>query len=127
VRLVLPSLSTMGAPEAASCLAAFVEALVQVNGAYLQTHRAQRVVELYRSGVRYEETPSWMDIPALLSAKRGDCKSLVAWRVAELRARGEQAFVHIVYVPHPQENRFHIQVRRSVDVVEDPSRMLGMK
>ncbi len=123
-QLVLASLPELPPEEAASAVACLVEALVQVNLIYLKSTRG--VPLLHASGVRYEEDAPWQDVPALLLSRRGDCKSLAAWRIAELRAQGKSALVHVVYVPREEEDLFHVQVRRG-SRIEDPSRFLGMR
>lgn len=120
-------LRNLSSQDAASCIAAFVEALVQVNMLYLS--RTSSVPKLHTSGVRYNENECWRDIPALLRTGEGDCKSLCAWRIAELRAHDKSALVHVVYLGNTRstdEDLFHVQVRRG-GVIEDPSRFLGMR
>jgi hypothetical protein len=125
--LSLASLKRLGPEDAASCIASFVEALIQVDMLFLR--RTPGVPLLYRSGVSYEggehDSP-WQDVPSLLLTRKGDCKSLVAWRIAELRGQGHQALVHVVYLERAREDLFHVQVRRP-DKIEDPSRFLGMR
>ncbi len=121
--LVLDSMRHLEGQDVASCIASFVEALAQVDALFLL--RNPGAPRLYRSGVRYQEDAPWQDVPALLRTKRGDCKSLVAWRLAELRSEGTSALVHVVHMAREGEDLFHVQVRRGKSI-EDPSRLLGM-
>jgi len=124
VRLDLRSLAELPPEEAAACIAAFVEALVSVNALYLKRHPS--TPPLYKAGVTYVADEPWKDVPALLDSRKGDCKSLVAWRIAELRAQGYMALVHVVYTARVSDDLFHVQIRRK-DKLEDPSRFLGMR
>lgn len=53
-----------------------------------------RFPSLYQSGVRYKKEPHdkeiFMTIPAIIRDGGADCEDLCGWRVAELRAQGEQ-------------------------------------
>ena len=118
------SLGFLEPEAAASCIASLVEALVQVNGAFLR--QFPKTPALYTSGIVYAESPAWRDIPGLLAARSGDCKSLVAWRLAELRRQNSKALVHVVYIPKGNEHLFHVQIRKG-QAIEDPSRFLGMR
>lgn len=124
MRLDLQSLMLLSPQEAASAISGFVEALVALNLMYLKANPQTK--GLYESGMTYVRDEPWRDIPSLLSSKQGDCKSLVAWRIAELRLRGYLALVHVVYTPQAGEDLFHVQVRRKGQI-EDPSRFLGMR
>lgn len=118
------SLKLLEPEQAASCIASLVEALAQANGMFLREF--PKTPSLYTAGIAYEETEAWRDIPALLAARKGDCKSLVAWRLAELRKQGTKALVQVVYIPRPGEHLFHVQIRKGGGT-EDPSRFLGMR
>ncbi len=123
MKLRLQSLHVLGAGDVAYCLASLIESLVEINERFLLRTRCPK---LYGSGVRYEESDEWHDVPALLSSRLGDCKSLAAWRLAELRREGEMSTPHIVRRQRPGEILFHVQVRRCFGEIEDPSRILGM-
>ena len=125
MNLDIKSLRDLPVQDAAECLAAFVEALVQVNGLFLR--RNPSTVKLYTAHIVYEDRPDWQDVPAMLLSRRGDCKSLCAWRIAELRESGQEAFAHVVFIPKVKEDLFHFQVRRAGGKMEDPSRFLGMR
>jgi len=92
--------------------------------------RAGRVsIALYRSGVRYRREPRgverWQTAAETLRRGHGDCEDLVAWRVAELRARGEKGARPHVY--SPRVGLMHCVVRRGNGALEDPSKLLGMR
>jgi hypothetical protein len=113
--------------ELAGVIAPIVEGLIHVNMAYLR--RAAGVPRLYASGIRYVEDAAWRDIPSMLAMGAGSCHSLVAWRIAELRLRGEQAKIHIQFTRVANVDTLHLQVKRlrPKPHVEDPSKRLGMK
>lgn len=122
-----------GPREKASIICAVVETLVEADRQYIRRFGA-KVPPLYTSGVRYTELESWRDIPILLRYTEGDCKSLVAWRIAELRESGIEAAVHILYKSSPSGDRMHLQVALPLNAAanpmapyEDPSVMLGMR
>lgn len=110
-----------------------LEALVGLNRVYLRTH--PRAPSLYRAGVRYlrdadngdQQLPDaelWLTIPDCLASGGADCKVLSAYRVAELRERGElDARCHVVQVG---PSSWHVIVKRADGTTEDPSRELGM-
>ena len=106
-----------------------LEALVAENVAYLRSH--PDTPQLRDSGVRYVEDPpwreEWKDIAETLSRKAGDCKDLVAWRLAELRLQGEVAATARVTVYEDGARVInHITIRRADGQIEDPSRELGL-
>lgn len=121
----LPSLELIFPERVAGCLAAFVEALTRLDIAYLELH--PETPRLYLSNVRYAEVPRWQDVPSLLQSGRGDCKSIVAWRLAEMRGSDPNASIHVVHRIIGQEDHLHVLIRRSDDRLEDPSVKLGMK
>lgn len=106
---------------------AALEAVVLVNRVTMRLHR---VPPLYESGVRYENEPrgteSFVDCSTVLKRGFGDCAHLCAYRVAELRERGEPAALRITFKRLPGKRLFHVQVRRHSGGIEDPSRRLGM-
>lgn len=128
----------------ARALEAFLGCLVNLNIKHLQLHPEH---ELYKSGTRYGRTKLWEPIPALYKRKLGDCKSLTAARIAELRLKGIKCMP--VFRFHPRGNGmkdFHILVMfptynealkahaygadiQRTDLgayFEDPSKKLGM-
>lgn len=79
---------------------------------------------LYKSGVRYHEDGNrWRHALDVLHKGAADCKSLAAYRAAELLVRGRDARV-IVHRSGP--HTLHARVLTD-GVIEDPSRRLGMK
>lgn len=110
--------------------------LVDLNVQWLRAHRS--IPLLYRSRVVYRTSPCsvdtciddpWVDVVTALSRGFADCKSLVAWRIAELLVRnGEVA--HAVWTQTRLDDAgatlFHVQVRRRSGQIEDPSALLGM-
>lgn len=120
IRLQMDSLDTADGEVTASVVVALVEALATANSAFLHAH--PDTPSLYRSGVRFDETASWLDVPALLARGGGDCKSLVAWRIAEARLAGKTAKVHVLLKEEdPLRIRMHLQVEVA-GRIEDPSR-----
>jgi len=120
---ILPEHTKIGVLET------LVEALVAANMAFLEAF--PRTPLLYESGVRYLEEPrgrdDWQDIPETLARdKTGDCEDLAAWRIAELRFRGEAANPAIRASLIRGVLTYHVRVRRSDGSIEDPSRKLGM-
>lgn len=116
--LEIQSIETASGETQAAIFVALVESLIAANLIYLV--RFPRTPPLYLSGVRYVETPVWKDVPALLRSGFGDCKSLVAWRIAELRNAGRAAFVHVILSSDLGRDTFHITAR-TIEGVEDPS------
>jgi len=88
---------------------------------------------LYDS-VIYHRTNIWDSTPALIGRGFGDCKSLAACRIAELRRAGVWCrpvfrFQEIDGVPWVQTGytMFHILIMFSDGTWADPSKVLGMK
>lgn len=107
----------------AKALRVMLDALISVNLAFLHANTAPA---LYRSGVRYGRTVVWDSIPALYARGFGDCKSLSAARIAEIRHAGGEANPVFRWKRRPDGGKdFHILVMRP-DGWEDPSRKLGM-
>lgn len=109
----------------AEALRILLDSLVELNLVYLRSHA---LPNLYRSGVRYGRTQVWDTIPALYARKYGDCKSLTAARVAELRLAGIEARPVFRY-NYRQDGSgsfdYHILVQ-TPEGFEDPSKILGM-
>ena len=110
----------------ALALQALLEALIAINRVYLRRYKG-RVRPLYNCGVKYGRTQVWDSIPDLITRRYGDCKSLTAMRVAELREVGKPARPVFRFAQNPQTGQkdFHILVQLGKDF-EDPSRKLGM-
>jgi len=129
-------------PQAASerALDRWLEALAQQDEDYLRAH--PDTPRLRASGVRYYHSgrgsrsgvvDEWMDIPEALHEGVTDCKSLSAWRVAELRVTGEDLGARcgkrFAVVDDPDVGElmlYHVIVQRSDGRTEDPSAELGM-
>lgn len=111
----------------ALALQALLECLIAINRVYLRRH--PRTPKLYQSGVRYVRTQVWDSIPDLLARRYGDCKSLTAMLVAELREGNQKAQPVFRFAKNPQTGQkdFHILVWRGGKNFEDPSRKLGME
>lgn len=131
----------------ACALRAMLDCMIALNLAYLRYHP---VPSLYESGVVYGRTTIWEPTAALYlpnkhpskargktwwepvgesgGKKRGDCKSLTAARIAELRAVGQTAqpvFRFSNRADGSGYQDFHILVQ-TPSGWEDPSRKLGM-
>jgi len=123
--LCLDSFETLGPYERGGVLRALVEVLARANGIYAARVGAPH---LYEAGVRYVDThDEWRDIPRVLEARGGDCKDLVAWRVAELRAQRVAAVPRIIMQQQgPGSYLYHVVVQLPSGAYEDPSKILGM-
>lgn len=113
--------------EEAEVLQVLLEALVAVNRVHLRHHARK---SLYRSGVVYGRTTEWDAIPALYERGYGDCKSLSAARIAELREQKVECRPVFRFVRRRDGHKdFHILValvNRPRSMWEDPSKILGM-
>lgn len=95
--------------------------------------RAGEVPHLYNSGVRFKPeadgVETFADALTTYQTGYGDCAHLAAWRVADLQEMGEPASLRIEYGPgrNPNVYLFHVVVRRGNGLIEDPSRLLGMR
>lgn len=109
----------------AMALQVLLEALTSVDRLYLR--RFRQTPSLYSSGVRYGRTQVWDSIPDLLTRRYGDCKSLTAMRLAELRESGDRARPVFRFLTRQGGHKdFHILIQRGDGSWEDPSRKLGM-
>lgn len=106
-----------------------LETLAQMDRAYLLAHPGTK--PLYQLGLRYIRDPQgrevWRGLESLMRAGGGDCKSLAAARVAELRLLGEPAKFVLRKKVVGDWVVYHVQVLRADGAVEDPSAILGMK
>jgi len=105
-----------------TAIATFVEALSAVNERFLRDH--PEVPKLYEcKRIRYIDDGgvSWKDLVEIMRTQMGNCQSLSAWRLAELRTEGENASVHL-YLTDGDELRYHVAVRRASGAIEDPSK-----
>jgi hypothetical protein len=123
------------AEDNARALDASLEYLISLDQIFLD--RYPQTPPLYRLGVRYGRTKIWDTIPALMLRGYGDCKTLTAARVAELRRQGFDARpVHRWIMPQGEDGPtdFHILVLTNAtgptinrEGWEDPSKVLGME
>jgi hypothetical protein len=114
--------------EDAEVLRVLLESLIAVNRVFVRHHT---VKSLYRSGVVYGRTREWDSIPALMVRGYGDCKSVTAWRIAELREAGITATPVFRFMLRDNGFKdFHILVKiidkNNKTIWEDPSKALGM-
>lgn len=122
------------AEDNARALEASLEYLISLNQVFLD--RYPQTAPLYHLGVHYGRTKIWDTIPALILRGYGDCKTLTAARIAELRRHGYSARpVHRWVMPQGPNGPtdFHILVLTDArgpyinrDGFEDPSKVLGM-
>jgi hypothetical protein len=130
-RMFTPDMSQRASEEALDiCL----DALVRIDLLWLRLNPT--TPRLRDSGVRYYHEgikDEWYDIGAALHDQVADCKGLAAWRVAELRASGEDLAAatskKFAVINDPSIGKlllYHIQVTRGDGSVEDPSRETGM-
>lgn len=121
----LPEVFERGSSSARNARALKIEldCLIAHDLDYLQHHACPK---LKNAGVIYGRTVWWENIPAVLERGYGDCKSLSAWRTAELRHAGLAAKPVFRWVKNPDGYRdFHILVQTEGGF-EDPSKELGM-
>ena len=105
----------------ADVFAAFVETLVEVNRIVLRASGAVAApaTSLYASGVRFQEDARWQDVTSMRSTGYGDCKDLVAWRLAELRGQGVDARLHVIFSKAGGTDVFHMVVLHPGGQLED--------
>ena len=113
-----------------------LHALCCINFEYLKQYGAP---PLYRSGVRYDNAHAgkkeWQDILKTLQLRKGDCKDLACWLVAEHWLQGMRSRCFIKYRMRPfrkpdgtmaRFSLYHVLVERPDGTLEDPSIKLGM-
>lgn len=116
------------ATKNALALDALMTCLIELDSLYLKL-RAQKGIEtpfLYDTPVYYERTIVWDTIPALYRRGFGDCKSLAACRVAELRRIGIPCEAVFRFDGNVHMTMFHILVMHEDGTFEDPSKVKGM-
>lgn len=100
-----------------------LELLTQLDEVYLLSHK--RTVPLYQSGVNYiveaEGKEEWLTIPVLYQRGWGDCEDMACALAAERRVRGFNCNPFV----SKQGRVWHVQTVCG-DLIEDPSRVLGM-
>jgi hypothetical protein len=108
----------------AAALECLLTALTALNTIWLQYHPG--TIPLYDTPVYYERTLVWDTIPALYRRGLGDCKSLTACRVAEMRRQGIWCRPVFRHKSQVSSTMFHILVMLQDGSWEDPSKALGM-
>lgn len=116
------------ATKNAIALSALMRCLTDLDSLYLELRAAKgdHVPFLYDTPVYYERTIVWDTIPALYARGFGDCKSLAACRVAELRRIGIPCQVVFRFDANANMTMFHILVMHEDGTFEDPSKVKGM-
>ncbi len=112
----------------AKALGALLDCLVELNLIYLDLF--PNTPGLYETGVFYYLMPTkapWDTIPTLYGRGYGDCKSLAAARVAELRRQGKAARPVFRHITDQWGTMFHILILHGDGRWECPSRRLGMR
>lgn len=126
--------------ESERVLDLLLEFLTQVDMIFLRSR--PDTPRLRDSGVRYYHdgrgvprglVDEYLSVDEALREGVADCKTLAAWRVAELRVSGEdpgaRCAKRFAEVPDPDVGTlllYHVIVQRSDGRTEDPSRELGM-
>lgn len=109
------------------------DALTRLDVNFLAVH--PRAPRLYESGVRYQAWPNtefWLSVPWALAFRDAglgvDCKTLAAWRAAELRVRDGDRGARCVFTRHVAGAQvvYHVRVQKTDGSIEDPSALLGM-
>ena len=114
--------------ENATALRALLDCLVELDLIYLDAYPS--TPGLYQAGVVYHLMPSttpWDTIPTLYNRKFGDCKSLAAARIAEVRRSGKTAKPVFRHITDGWGTMFHILILHENGNWECPSRALGMR
>jgi hypothetical protein len=117
--MIDPTISTVGMPP--DLLPSLLEGLVQANRVLLSSEPYPSVYEsgvVYRPEGRGQE--SWRLANEILRSGHGDCEDLVAWRVAELRNQGANAWPDVL----KSDQGFHAIVSLENGGIEDPSMVL---
>ncbi len=124
-----------------SCLIErLTDALAMVDLAYLRENpKTPKLYDLYQRGrVYYKEMPGqgqdklstdpWFDIPRLLEVGYGDCKQLVAWRMAELLFDKSvpKISAYVTWKAHGRMIIYHVRMKYPNGLIECPSTILGM-
>jgi hypothetical protein len=133
VKFLLPGLFDLESDPRLNALAleALLRCLCTLDEQYLRDHPSTK--DLYLSGVRYDRTFVWDTTSALYSRSYGDCKTVSATRIAELRRQGYEAEPVFRWKPGDDKKlHFHILVWTNAPVptnqngFEDPSKVIGM-
>jgi hypothetical protein len=126
----LPTLFVHGSSpvENAEALQVLLEALIAIDMIHLIHHPQTPKLADPAFGVVYGRTEEWMSIPSLWLNTFGDCKSLTAMRIAELRRAGKVAKPVFRFRKNKRGGTdYHILVQVGVNAFQDPSKECGMK
>lgn len=130
IEITLPHVFSPSSSEAedAEVLRVLLETLIAIDRVYVRRRAAPT---LYQSGVVYGRTRTWDPIPSVSIRGYGDCKSLVAWRIAELREAGIDCRPVFRFKTRASGAKdFHILIakpgKNGKIEWEDPSKILGM-
>lgn len=113
--LDLDGLEALPPYDRAVAVGHLVEALAELD--LLVLKRFSTAPALAAAGLRYVEDSPWADVASVLRTRVADCRSIAAWRIAELRKAGRQAKVHVVVY---QDGRMHVMVEAD-GRIEDPT------
>lgn len=114
--------------ENSKALRALLDCLIELDLLCLQG--MPQLPGLYHTGVFYHLMPAmapWETTPTLYRRGFGDCKSLVAARIAELRRQGHSAIPVFRHMTSGWGTMFHILILHGNGQWECPSRALGMR
>lgn len=115
-----------GSPDEddARALQCLMECLIEINLIYLKRYRTPQIEQ---SGLKYVRTEEWDSIPDLLNKGFGDCKSLTAFDVAQIRNSGNNAkpVFRMAVNPTNARKEFHI-LTQTGSGFRDMSKFFGM-
>lgn len=109
------------------CVENLVSALAEIDTRYLESNPHTLPLYslasfgriLYREDARGVQV--FKDIPACIRTRHADCKSMVAWRIAELAVKGIKAEPRAVVVKaHRDGLSLHVTLKSAMGA-EDPS------
>lgn len=123
--------------------------LLYKSGIFYHTDPSTYLINYEAGAMNYSPSSEWYDIPTLLKIGKGDCKNLVAYRVAELSHYYRIETIPIIkwrWVAKGPNNVFydwksrmknhpdyfqkvllvHVMVKYPDGRIEDPSKILGM-
>lgn len=114
----------------ADVIAPIAEAVTRANVLTLQRYPELRRTSVYEAGIPYRSQPNgqnrFADMLAVIRQGHADCLPLSAWRAAELRTGGAEAYPIVSWERVPDGGLlFHVTVETPWGF-EDPSRELGM-
>lgn len=114
--------------ENAEVLKQLVENLINIDMIHMRHHPKTPELRSKDFGVVYGRSDEWMSIPSLWINGFGDCKSLTAMRVAQLRCKGRVAKPVFRFRANARGGTdYHILVQTAINTFEDPSKECGMR